>query len=434
MTSARAYADRGGRRSRRAQHRLGLGLPRELWLVEAGIFLNMVGYGAVLPFEIIYLHDERGFSVSVAGLVVGAITGVAVVIAPCTGPLIDRFGPRIITAAGGIALAAGYTGLALARSPAEALAAAALAGAGNGALNPGQTVLLTSLARADMRHRATAVSRVAANAGMGIGGGIGGLVAAFGLSGFIALFLLNALTYLVYVAVLVVVVKEGRRPERATGGYRRVLRDRAFVHLAITNVAIIAVGWGVFTWLMPPYARNVIGISPPMIGLLLLANAATVVVAQVPVARLAEGRRRVLLMALAAAIFSGACLLIVAAGLSRSAAYPLLLVASIAVAVGECLHSTVQTPLAADLAPAGLRGRYLAVIGFSFWIGLAVAPSLGGRLLGAWRAGAFVFFCAVAAAAAVSALRLERRLPTAVRRTPRPPRARPATGTQMFTR
>ena len=47
--------------------RLGFGLSRELWLVEVGIFLNMLGYGAVLPFEIIYLHDGRGFSLAVAG-------------------------------------------------------------------------------------------------------------------------------------------------------------------------------------------------------------------------------------------------------------------------------------------------------------------------------------------------------------------------------
>ena len=28
---------------------LSFGLSRELWLVEAGIFLNMLGYGMVLP-------------------------------------------------------------------------------------------------------------------------------------------------------------------------------------------------------------------------------------------------------------------------------------------------------------------------------------------------------------------------------------------------
>src|SRR5215472_10702183 len=168
--------------------RLSFGLSRELWLVQLGIFLNMLGYGAVLPFEVIYLHNGRGFSLSIAGLVVGAITGGAVVTAPLAGPLIDRFGARAITTGAGVALAAGYAGLAFAHSPAQAFAAAACAGAGNGALNPSQATLLTALAPAEVRHRATAVSRVATNAGIGIGGALGGMVAAGGLAGFVALF------------------------------------------------------------------------------------------------------------------------------------------------------------------------------------------------------------------------------------------------------
>jgi MFS family permease len=301
--------------------RLGMGLSRELWLVEAGIFLNMFGYGAVLPFEIIYLHDARGFSLSVAGLVVGAITGVAFVAAPLAGPLIDRWGARVTAVGAGVALALGYAGLALAHSPGPAFAAAALAGAGNGALNPSQSTLVTTLAPPDLRHRSTAVSRVAGNAGIGIGGTLGGLVAAYGLAGFVALFLLNAVTYLVYVGVLVAVVPEAARPEPVRGGYRLVARDRAFVQLVVTEVAVIGVGWGVFSWLVPPYARNELGISARLIGLLLLANAATVVVVQVPVARLAEGRRRTRIMALAAAVFAAACLLVVATRSRPGAAY-----------------------------------------------------------------------------------------------------------------
>src|ERR1051326_1827095 len=91
--------------------RLGFGLSRELWFVQLGIFLNMFGYGAVLPFEVIYLHDGRGFSLSIAGLIVGTLTGVAVVTAPLVGPLIDRFGARATTIGAGVALAAGYAGL-----------------------------------------------------------------------------------------------------------------------------------------------------------------------------------------------------------------------------------------------------------------------------------------------------------------------------------
>jgi MFS family permease len=108
----------------------------------------------------------------------------------------------------------------------------------------------------------------------------------------------------------------------------------------------------VFTWLLPPFAREQIGLGAPLIGLLLLANALTVVVAQVPVARFTEGRRRVVLMALAGALFCGACLLVVVAEASRAAAYAILVTAVIAVGLGECLHTTALTPLVADLAPA----------------------------------------------------------------------------------
>jgi len=400
--------------------RMSFGLSRTLWLVQAGIFLNMLGYGAVLPFEIIYLHDGRGFSVGTAGLAVGLITGMAVVAAPLAGPLIDRYGARAIAVGAGVALAGGYAGLALARTPAQAFAAAALAGAGNGALNPSQSALLAALAPADRRHRAAAVSRVAGNAGIGIGGALGGLVAATGLTGFVALFLANAVTYLMYVCVLAAVVHEQARSEPVRGGYRVVVRDRAFMHLACVNVVIIGVGWGVFSWLLPPYARTETGASTPLVGLLLLANAFTVVVAQVPVARLAEGRRRVVMTALSGVIFAVACLLVTAVG-GASFAYPVLLTASIAAGIGECAHTTALMPLVADLAPQGLRGRYMAAMGFSWWIGLTAAPVLGAQLLARSPKTVFLASAVLAVMAAVAALMLERKLPARAVLTPRLP-------------
>jgi MFS family permease len=400
---------------------LGLGLSRELWLVEAGIFLNYLGYGAVLPFEIIYLRDGRGFSLGTAGLVVAMLSAVAAVVAPLAGPVIDRCGARATAAGAGAALAAGYAGLALAQTPLHALAAAALAGAGNGALNPSQSALLAALASPEVRHRATAVSRVAANAGIGLGGALGGFVAAYGLAGYVGLFLANALTYLVYVAVLAAVVREAARPEPMAGGYWAVARDRAFRHLALTSVAMIGVGWGVFTWLVPPYASEALGLSAQRIGLLLLANAATVVVAQVPIARLAEGRRRSGMMALAGAIFAGACCVVIAAGvLGEGAAFAALIIAVAAVAVGECCYTAVLMPLTAELAPAGLRGRYMAAMGLAWWAGLALAPTLGTPALAASPALAFLAAAAVAAAAALSSLALEHNLPQTARLTPRP--------------
>jgi MFS family permease len=411
---------------RMADH-FGFGLSRELWLVVLGMFLNYLGYGAILPFEIIYLHNGRGFSLAVAGLVVGLLTGVAVVVSPLVGPLIDRFGARATATGAGIALAAGYAGLAFAHTPALAFTAAALAGIGNGAWSPSQSTLLAVLAPSEIRHRVTAVSRVASNAGIGLGSALGGLVAGYGLNGFVLLFLANALTYLVYVFVLVSVVQNDVRPEPIAGGYRHVLRDRAFMHLAFTNVAMIGVGWGVFTWLLPPYAEGHVGIPTRLIGLLLLANAITVVVSQVPVARFAEGRRRAVMMALAAAIFVFACLLVIAASILPSIAFLALVAAAVAVGVGECFHTTVLMPLVADLAPVNLRGRYMATIGLSWWIGLALAPTLGTPLLSLSPLAAFVAAAVISMVAALSALALERRLPDEARLTPYPRGGKAAT-------
>jgi MFS family permease len=394
------------------------GLPRELWLVAVGIFINSLGYGAILPFEVIYLHDGRGFSVALAGVVVSLLSAVAVVTAMPAGSLIDRFGARVVAAAAAVALAVGYAGLAFAQTPVFAVLAAVIAGAGNGAFNPSQSTLIATLAPSQLRHRATAVSRVAANVGYGLGSALGGLVATYGLPGFVGLLLANAVTYLVFVGLLIAVVRDGPRPQPLPGGYRLVLRDRAFLRLALLNVAVIAVGWGVFSWLMPPYAGNQLGISAPLIGLLLLGNAATVAVGQIPIARLAEGHGRVAMMALAAATLVVACLLVVAAGGSGRFAYPTLLAATILVGIGECLHTTVLMPLTADLAPADLRGRYMASMGLSWWIGLAIAPALGAPFLDGSGRAVFLAAGGVALAAGVMAIRLNPLLPATARLTP----------------
>jgi MFS family permease len=108
---------------------------------------------------------------------------------------------------------------------------------------------------------------------------------------------------------------------------------------------------------VPAYARDEIGIGSRLIGLLLFANAFTVVLAQLLVAKLAEGRRRTVFMAIGSLTFVAACLLVVSADLVGShLAYAALLAAAIAVGVGECFHTTALM-LVADLAPAAVRGR-----------------------------------------------------------------------------
>ena len=390
------------------------------------MFINYLGWGAVMPLELVYLHDGRGFSLGTSGLIVGIVTGLAVLAAPISGPAIDRFGARPTAALAGVALAVGYCGLALAQTPVIAFAAAAIAGAGNGVLLPGQSALMASLAAPELRLHVPAISRVASNIGAALGAALGGLVATQGLSGFMALYFGNAATYLVYAVSLLTAVRREVKPNPMPGGYRLVLRDRAFRRVALINVAMIAVGWGIFTWVVPAYARSQAGLGVNLIGLMLTANALTVVVGQLPVARFSEGRRRSATMATAAATFVVASLLVLLAGrASPYQAYALLLAAAIGVGVGECFHTTVLMPLVADMAPPALRGRYMATIGLSWWLGLALAPTIGGELLGLSPPLPLLASAAVALAAGVAAVALDHSLPATIRLTPK---VRPAGG------
>jgi MFS family permease len=190
---------------------------------------------------------------------------------------------------------------------------------------------------------------------------------------------------------------------------------------------VIAVGWGVFSWIVPTYARDQLGVGLRLIGLMAMANAVTVVLAQIPVAKLAEGRRRTVTMAIGSFALAVACLLAFGAEfIAFDYAYVTLVAAAIVVGVGECFYTAVLTPLVADLAPPVLRGRYMATIGLSWWLGLALAPTAGAQLLSVSPGATLLVAAGVALAAGASALALERELPATVRLTPRPGRLRPA--------
>ena len=118
-------------------------------------------------------------------------------------------------------------------------------------------------------------------------------------------------------------------------------------------------------------------------------------------------------------IFTGSFLLIAAASWTRAGpSYAALLVAAIAIGIGECFHTTALMPLVADMAPAALRGRYMATMSLSWWIGLALAPTVGTRLLAVSAAVALLPAAGLALSAGVCRRRsaaLPGRCPPALR-------------------
>jgi Major Facilitator Superfamily len=144
--------------------------------------------------------------------------------------------------------------------------------------------------------------------GLGLGGLIGGLIVTVSEpETFATLFLLNAVTFLVYAAVLLVGVRVPPRapvPHAPRSGYRAVARDGAFVRLAALNFLFVAAVVSLLNSAFPVFARNEAHLSEDAIGALFLLNSATIIVFQLPTARAVEGHRRMRGLSLMGVCFS----------------------------------------------------------------------------------------------------------------------------------
>ena len=408
------------------------GLPRPVWLLQAGGLANMFGNGLVVPFLIIYLHNVRGVSLGVAGLVAASNAAEALISGPVGGALADRVGPRRVLTGSLVVMAVAYSLFPLIREPWHAFALNALAGLGSGAFWPSQGSLLTRLSPAHRRHAAFAQQRVTMNLGIGLGALVGGVIAsADSPHSFTALFALDGVTFLAFAVLLRRVPSpppaggEDAHAARSGGGFGSVLRHRPFMAFMGLNTIVIAASIAPFSELFPVFARGEAGVSEGGIGLIFFLNTFAVVVMQLPVARLVEGHRRMLALSAMGVLFAVTWLVVLAGGLwfEGAAATAVFALAFGAFALGQCLHGTVQGPMVSDLAPPRLLGRYMAMSASSWQVAFVIGPAAGGFILEAEPFALWPISAALCLAAAVYALALERQLPTAVLRTPGRPAA-----------
>ena len=400
------------------------GLSRPVLILQAGNALNYFGYGLITPFEIIYLHQIRGFSTSTAGLVLAATMGTAAIVTPPTGALLDRYSAKAIVVAGSLASALGYAGFAYVDHPWQAFACSIVSGVGIGAALTANRTLTIRLVTREQRAASFALNRVAGNFGVGSGATLAGFIveSAQRLGSFQMLYFFDAATYAGY-ALIVLAAVPSPRAETVTAtdangtGFRAVAQDRLFLTVIAANIVLVVVGHTFFSNILPPFAKTHTPLGPAAIGILFLVNTSFVVIAQIPAVRVVARMRRTHAFAVASALFAVSLLAVLPPTLIHSelAATSLLAGVAIVFAIGECVHILVLGPLVADMAPAHLLGRYLSLYSLTFTISLALGPAIGGLLLqtspdAVWWGGALA---AVLAGAVL--LRLGSRIPDPLR-------------------
>ena len=233
------------------------GLPRGFWYLWANTLINRVGSFVVIVLAI-YLTQERGFSETFAGLVIG-LWGVGGAIGTLLGGVLaDRWGrrPTFLTAL--YSSAAIMLVLGLARGQVEIAVAVVLLGLANEAARPAMVALMIDIVPESDRLRAFSLNYWVINVGFAVAATTAGLVAGVD---YLLLFAINAATTVAGATVVAVKVREPvrasvrarveRRPARRgrTGSARGLRRpglhgfrgrepaDRPHIHAAHLDAA-----------------------------------------------------------------------------------------------------------------------------------------------------------------------------------------------------
>jgi MFS family permease len=205
-----------------------------------------------------------------------------------------------------------------------------------------------------------------------------------------------------------------------------VTRDRSFLWLLALTAVLVAAAYAQISTMLPPYVKDHAAVGEAGIGVIFFANTLVLVVAQLPVAKALGGRSRLRALGIAGAIFSATSLGVLAAGswLNGTTAVIALCGVIVVFSLAECLHGAVNNPLVADLAPAHLLGRYMALRTSAWQVGFLAGPALGSLVL---ARSPTALWCGAAAACAIAGagfLLLERRIPPELDVSPGPERVR----------
>ena len=367
-------------------------LPREGRLMLSVVAFEFIGTGLVLPFWVVYLHELRGYSLGVVGILLATMSAAGVVAAVPAGRLIDRLGPRAAMIGVLISAMVGQTMIAFADNIVTTTVAIAIIGAGFGMGWPTSQALISSVVPSAIRARYFGVNFSLLNLGIGIGGITGGLVAdVHHLMSFQLMYLGDAVSYVPSLFLMLVPLRHiggpVPAPEDSSGEdvtYLQVLRAPGMRTLCALFFVSAFVGYSQLNAGMPAYSRVIGEVSTRGLGFAFAANTVVIVLLQLVVLQRIEGRRRTRVIVVMSAVWATSWALLAASGISPGTMSATLFVGACAsvFARGETLLQPTMPAIVNDLAPDHLRGRYNALTAGVFQAASILGPIVAGFMIG----------------------------------------------------
>ncbi|OQP15532.1 MDR family MFS transporter [Geobacillus zalihae] len=385
-------------------------MPRALWWLLVGMALNVTGASFLWPLNTIYLHEQLGQPLAVAGVVLMLNSGGSVIGSLAGGFLFDRIGGFRVLLAGAVLTMAALGGLSVWHGWPHYAVFLAFVGVGSGVVFPAASAYAGAIWPEGGRRAFNALY-VAQNIGVAVGSALGGLVASYSFS---LVFFANLLLYAAFLFTVVAGLRRVPLPPRRKKEREGRTGDEAS-RAHIRALVLLCAGYGL-CWLsyvqwsttIAAYTRE-LGIPVGQYSLLWTINGALIVLAQpllsAVIRRFMPTLKRQIVIGFLIFAVSFAMLLGAHSFAEFAASMMVLTIAEMI--VWPAIPAAVN-----EWAPPGKAGFYQGIVNGTATAGRMIGPVIGGSVADLFGMKLLIMMLALFALLAVlAALLHDRRLP-----------------------
>ncbi|MBE1554341.1 MDR family MFS transporter [Sporosarcina limicola] len=353
-------------------------MPKKVWLLVIGMFINVMGNSFLWPLNTIYMHDYLGKSLSVAGLVLMANAGAGVVGNLLGGYLFDRIGGFKSIIGGIIISIIGLIGLVFWHDWPHYVWFLTLLGFSGGIVFPSMYAMVGTLWPEGGRKAFNSLY-LAQNLGVAFGPALAGVVASVSID---YIFPANLFFYVVFFFIAIFGYRKLEiAPDRHTSVLKaqKKIRHKAPFHALLIISGGYLIMWLVYSQWMSTISTHALslGITLKQYSLLWTINGLLIVIGQPLIkpiiTRLENNIKTQMLIGLI--IFSVSYIVV---GFASS--FTMFIVSMVILTFGEIFVWPAVPTIASQLAPKGREGFYQGIVNSFATTGRMFGPFFGGVL------------------------------------------------------
>ncbi|ULG71364.1 MDR family MFS transporter [Macrococcus brunensis] len=349
-------------------------MPKLVWLLIIGMAVNVTGASFIWPLNTIYIHNELGKSLSVAGIVLMLNSGASVVGNLLGGKMFDRFGGYLSVMTGILIALVSLVGMVMLHSWPWYPIWLILVGFGSGIVFP-SIYAMAGVAWPEGGRRTFNAIYLAQNLGVALGAALGGFMAVISFN---IIFIANLVLFVVFFFIAFFGYREADNlhKDRKVEEVKEIVDKSRFNALILVCVAYCLCWIGYVQWqtTISSYTQT-IGISLQQYSMLWALNGVFIIVGQPlfrPFVRLIEDKIKT-------QIAVGITIFIVSFVVTSFAeSFMMFVVGMVILTIGEMFVWPAVPTIANMLAPEGRVGTYQGIVNSTATLGRAIGPVVGG--------------------------------------------------------